>query len=102
MLYNTISGGIRISIFLTYLFLISKTKDAARLFEYHGAEHKVVYTFENGDDLTVANSVQYPTQHPRCGTSFMFIVLLSAIIVFSLIDTFLIYIIGHITLPIRL
>ena len=102
MLYNTISGGIRISIFLTYLFLISKTKDAARLFEYHGAEHKVVYTFENGDDLTVANSDQYPTQHPRCGTSFMFIVMFVAIITFIVIDTVFINIFGEITLLNRL
>jgi len=102
MLYNTISGGIRISIFLTYLFLISNTKDAARLFEYHGAEHKVVYTFENGDDLTVANSDQYPTQHPRCGTSFMFIVMFVAIITFIVIDTVFINIFGEITLLNRL
>ena len=102
MLYNTISGGIRISIFLTYLFLISKTKDAGRLFEYHGAEHKVVYTFENGDDLTVSNSSQYPTQHPRCGTSFMFIVMFVAILTFMVIDTVFITIFGEITLLNRL
>ena len=70
MIYNSISGSIRILIFLSYLYLISKTKEASRLFQYHGAEHKVVYTFENGDDLTVQNSNQSPTQHPRCGTSF--------------------------------
>tara|TARA_Y100000588_G_scaffold397_1_gene485 strand:+ start:35 stop:517 length:483 start_codon:yes stop_codon:yes gene_type:complete len=77
-------------------------KDVSRLFQYHGAEHRVVYNFESGQKLKVKNAQLFPTQHPRCGTSFMFIVLLSAIIVFSLIDTFLIYIIGHITLPIRL
>ena len=102
MLYNMISGGIRISIFLTYLFLISKTKDASRLFEYHGAEHKVVYTFENGDDLTVENSNKYPTQHPRCGTSFMFIVMFVAILTFMVIDTIFITIFGEITLINRL
>ncbi len=77
-------------------------KDVSRLFQYHGAEHRVVYNFESVKKLKVKNAQSFPTQHPRCGTSFMFIVLLSAIIVFSLIDTFLIYIIGHITLPIRL
>ena len=50
--------------------------DVFRLFQYHGAEHKVVYTFENGDELNVDNADKYPTQHPRCGTSFMFIVML--------------------------
>jgi len=102
MLYNAISGAIRITIFLTYLFLISKTKDASRLFEYHGAEHKVVYTFENGDDLTVSNSSKYPTQHPRCGTSFMFIVMFVAILTFMVIDTIFITIFGEITLINRL
>ena len=102
MLYNMIAGGIRISIFLIYLFLISKTKDAKRLFEYHGAEHKVVYTFEHGDDLTIENSNRYPTQHPRCGTSFMFIVMLVAILTFMVIDTLFIEAFGSITLINRL
>jgi len=102
MLYNTIAGVIRISIFLSYLILISKTKDAKRLFEYHGAEHKVVYTFEHGDDLTVENSNKYPTQHPRCGTSFMFIVMLVAILTFMVIDTLFIQLFGEITLLNRL
>jgi uncharacterized protein YqhQ len=102
MLYNMIAGAIRIAIFLSYLLLISKTKDARRLFEYHGAEHKVVYTFENGDDLTVANSNQYPTQHPRCGTSFMFIVMFVAILTFMVIETLYIQLFGEITLLNRL
>ena len=100
--FNLISGGFRITFFIIYIFLISLMKDVSRLFQYHGAEHRVVYNFESGQKLKVKNAQSFPTQHPRCGTSFMFIVLLSAIIVFSLIDTFLIYIIGHITLPIRL
>ena len=100
--FNLISGAFRITFFIIYIFLISLMKDVSRLFQYHGAEHRVVYNFESGQKLKVKNAQSFPTQHPRCGTSFMFIVLLSAIIVFSLIDTFLIYIIGHITLPIRL
>ena len=100
--FNLISGAFRITFFIIYIFLISLMKDVSRLFQYHGAEHRVVYNFESGKKLKVKNAQSFPTQHPRCGTSFMFIVLLSAIIVFSLIDTFLIYIIGHITLPIRL
>jgi len=102
MLYNIIAGAIRITIFLTYLILISKTKDAKRLFEYHGAEHKTVYTFEHGDDLTVENSRKYPTQHPRCGTSFMFIIMFVAILTFMIIDTLFIQLFGEITLLNRL
>ena len=102
LLFNLISGLFRVLFFLTYLILISLMKDVRRLFQYHGAEHKVVYTFEHGDDLLVENANKYPTQHPRCGTSFMFIVLLSAIIVFSIIDAVVMGITGHISLPIRL
>ena len=100
--YNIIAGAFRIIIFLVYLFIISKTKDAKRLFEYHGAEHMVVYTFENGDPLDVESSSKYPTQHPRCGTSFMFIVMLVAIILFIIIDQIFIFIFGSITLLNRL
>jgi len=98
IMFNIISGVMRITIFLAYLFIISKTNDAKRLFQYHGAEHKVVYTFENGDDLNVENADKYPTQHPRCGTSFMFIVMLVAILSFIIIDRLFIEIFGTITL----
>ena len=98
IIFNIISGAIRITIFLLYLLIISKTKDAKRLFQYHGAEHKVVYTFENGDDLNVQNADKYPTQHPRCGTSFMFIVMLVAILSFIVIDRLFIEMFGAITL----
>ena len=100
--FNILAGFLRIIVFLLYLILLSQLQDIKTLFQYHGAEHRVVYNFESGRKLEVKNAQSFPTQHPRCGTSFMFIVLLSAIIVFSLIDTLLIYIIGHITLPIRL
>jgi len=100
--YNIISGAFRISIFLLYLYIISKTKDAKRLFQYHGAEHMVVYTFENGDELNVNQASKYPTQHPRCGTSFMFIIMLVAIISFIIIDQIFISIFGSITLLNRL
>jgi len=62
----------------------------------------VVYNFESGKNVDIPNAQSFPTQHPRCGTSFMFIVLLSAIIVFSIIDTIVMSITGHISLPIRL
>ena len=100
--FNMVSGGFRICFFVVYLFLISLMKDVGRLFQYHGAEHRVVYNFESGKDINIANAQSFPTQHPRCGTSFMFIVLLSAIIVFSIIDTICMSVTGHISLPIRL
>jgi len=76
--------------------------DIKRLFQYHGAEHKVVYNFESGKEINSINAQSFPTQHPRCGTSFMFIVLISAIVVFSLVDTVLIYFYGSISLFERL
>ena len=100
--FNMVSGGFRICFFVVYLFLISLMKDVGRLFQYHGAEHRVVYNFESGKDINIINAQSFPTQHPRCGTSFMFIVLLSAIIVFSIIDTIVMSVTGHISLPIRL
>ena len=100
--FNIVAGMWRIGFFLVYLWLISLMKDVQRLFQYHGAEHKVVFTFENGKELTVENSRGYRTFHPRCGTSFIFIVLLSSILMFALIDTAVIAIMGSITLPIRL
>ena len=100
--FNLSSGGFRILFFVIYLFLISLIKDVRRLFQYHGAEHRVVYNFESGKDVNINNAQFFPTQHPRCGTSFLFIVLLSAIIVFALVDTLVIYFIDTISLPIRL
>lgn len=102
LLFNLVAGLHRIVFFLIYLWLISLMKDVRRLFEYHGAEHKVVYTFEAGQDLTVENARKYTTQHPRCGTSFIFIVLLISILLFSLIDTLVIFAFGSIGLVTRI
>ena len=102
ILFNLASGFIRIFFFILYLFLISRMNDVKRLFQYHGAEHRVVYNFESGKKISVKNAQLFPTQHPRCGTSFMFIVLLSAIIVFSIIDSFIMMFTGNITLISRL
>lgn len=102
LLFNLVAGLHRIVFFLIYLWLISLMKDVRRLFEYHGAEHKVVYTFEAGQDLTVENARKYTTQHPRCGTSFIFIVLLISILLFSLIDTLVILAFGSIGLVTRI
>ena len=100
--FNLSSGIFRIIFFVVYLFLISKISDISRLFQYHGAEHKVVYNFESGKTLSIKNAQSFPTQHPRCGTSFMFIVLISAIFVFALVDTIVMYLFGTISLSIRL
>ena len=100
--FNLSSGAFRIIFFIIYLFMISLMSDIKRLFQYHGAEHKVVYNFESGKEINSINAQSFPTQHPRCGTSFMFIVLISAIVVFSLVDTVLIYFYGSISLFERL
>lgn len=102
VLFNLSSGTFRILFFIIYLFLISRINDVSRLFQYHGAEHKVVYNFESGQDISIKNAQSFSTKHPRCGTSFMFIVLLSAIFVFAVVDTITIYFFGKISLSIRL
>ena len=102
ILFNLSSGAFRILFFIIYLFLISKINDVSRLFQYHGAEHKVVYNFESGKDISIKNAKSFSTLHPRCGTSFMFIVLLSAIFVFAVVDTITIYFFGKISLATRL
>ena len=100
--FNLVSGAFRIMFFVSYLLMISLMKDVRRLFQYHGAEHQVVYNFESENDINMENAQSFPTQHPRCGTSFLFIVFLSAILVFALVDTIVMYFLGTISLPIRI
>ncbi|HJT66225.1 MAG TPA: DUF1385 domain-containing protein [Pyrinomonadaceae bacterium] len=83
--FNLIDGLIRMTFFLIMIFSFSLVKDIKRVFEYHGAEHKTVFTWEAGLPLTVENARPQPRQHPRCGTSFLMVVMLVAIILFSLI-----------------
>ena len=64
--FNIIAGGIRICVFLTYLILISRLKDVQVLFQYHGAEHKTIFTFEDGAELSYENTKKYQKEHPRC------------------------------------
>lgn len=99
--FNLVSGGFRILFFLMYLIIISQIQDVKRLFEYHGAEHKVVFNFESGLDLSWDNTKRFTTFHPRCGTSFLFIVMISAILMYALLDTVLLAVLGTINLPIR-
>ena len=82
-LLNLVEGGVRILIFLIYVTAVSKMEDVGRVFEYHGAEHKTIHCYENGDDLTVENVKKYPILHPRCGTSFLFMVMIVSILVLS-------------------
>jgi uncharacterized protein YqhQ len=84
VVFNLVDGVIRVVFFLTYLFFISCFKDIRRVFQYHGAEHKVVHTWEAGEDLTVENARSKTTLHPRCGTSFMLFVMVVSIVVFSI------------------
>ena len=83
LILNLIEGFTRICILFIYILLISMNKDINRVFEYHGAEHKAIYCYENDLDLTVENARKFKTQHPRCGTNFLFIVMFTSIILFS-------------------
>lgn len=82
-LLSLCEGGVRIVIFLAYLFLVSRMKDIQRVFEYHGAEHKTIAAYEHGEELTPENARKYSRLHPRCGTSFLLIVMIISIIFFS-------------------
>ena len=83
--FNLIDGLIRMTFFLIMIFSFSLLKDIRRVFQYHGAEHKTVFTWEAGLPLTVENARPQPRQHPRCGTSFLMVVMLVAIVLFSVI-----------------
>ncbi len=80
VLFHLVDGVLRLVILLGYIFAISKTKDASRLFQYHGAEHKAIWAYESGLPLTVGNARTFTTFHPRCGTSFLFVVVCVAVL----------------------
>jgi len=84
LILNGIEGIVRIAIFLGYILAISGMKDIRRVFEYHGAEHKSIFCYEHGEELTAENVRKYGRLHPRCGTSFLFIVMIVSILLFSL------------------
>ena len=81
-------GVLRIAIFLTYMALVSQMKDIKRVFEYHGAEHKTIACYENGEELTVENVRKHPRFHPRCGTNFLLFVMIISIILFFFLPRF--------------
>ena len=85
-LQGLIEGVLKIAIFVLYLFLISRMKEIRRVFEFHGAEHKTIACYEAGEELTPENAKKFRRFHPRCGTSFLLIVLILGIIVFSVVS----------------
>lgn len=98
--FNLIDGLIRMAIFVGFLFLISRWKDIHRVFEYHGAEHRVVFNFESGQPITVENAQSFPTLHPRCGTSFLLVVMLVSVALYTLLpfDSFGLRLFGRVLL----
>ena len=85
---NVVEGATRVVIFLGYLILCSKMKDIRRVFSYHGAEHKTIFCYEKGLELTVENVRIQPKHHPRCGTSFLFVVIVVSILLSSVVFAF--------------
>ena len=98
--FNVADGVIRMVIFLGFLFAISQMKDIRRVFQYHGAEHKVVFNFESGEPVTVPNAQRFVTFHPRCGTSFLLVVMIVSMVVYTFIpfDSFLMKFVSRIVL----
>ncbi len=88
LIHNVIEGVIRIVIFMGYLIAISRMKDMRRVFSYHGAEHKTIFCYEAGLPLTVENVRKQSCHHPRCGTSFLFVVIVVSILCSSVIFTY--------------
>lgn len=85
--FNLLAGSVRLALFILYLWGLSHWSEIRRVFEYHGAEHKSIFTQEAGDDLTVTRAREYGRLHPRCGTSFLLIVVLISILAFALVDS---------------
>ena len=85
LMFNFVDGVIRVFLFILYIVGIGLWKEMRRIFEYHGAEHKVIHAYENGNELLVQNIKKYSPLHPRCGTSFLLIVMIISIFTFSFI-----------------
>lgn len=83
--FNVVEGAVRLALFVGYIWAIGRSQEIARVFEFHGAEHMAIHAFEAGDPLTVESVSRYQPEHPRCGTSFLLIVVLGSIILFSLL-----------------
>jgi uncharacterized protein YqhQ len=85
ILSNLVDGVIRIVLFIGFLLLLCRSKDIRRTFEYHGAEHKVVFNYESRTPVTVENAQKFTTFHPRCGTSFMFVIMFISMLVYIVV-----------------
>jgi uncharacterized protein YqhQ len=83
--FNFMDGVIRIAIFLTFMLVLSRLKDIRRLFQYHGAEHKVVFNFESGQPVSVEAAQKFTTYHPRCGTSFLMLLMFVSMVFYVFI-----------------
>jgi len=94
ILFNLAEGVLRIAILITYMALVSRVKDIARVWMYHGAEHKTIACYEAGDPLTVENVRKYRKTHPRCGTAFLLIVVVVSILIFSVAGVFIAKLVG--------
>lgn len=81
--FSVVEGVIRLALFVGYIWLIGRSKEIARVFEYHGAEHMSIHAYEAGEPLSIQSVGRYPPEHPRCGTSFLLIVILGSIILFT-------------------
>ena len=101
--FNIIAGFLRIVVFLLYLIILSRLKEIKTLFEYHGAEHKAVYNFESGKQINIKNAQRFSTKHPRCGTSFVFILMIVTIFTYSIIDSLFVYMVPlNLNMPLRI
>jgi uncharacterized protein YqhQ len=87
--FHLLDGWIKVIFFIAYVWIISRFKEIRRIFQYHGAEHKSIFTYEAGQELTVENAKPHSTLHPRCGTSFILLVLIISILFFSVLFPFL-------------
>ena len=102
LLFNLIAGALRIIILVGYMYSISLMKDVYRLFQYHGAEHKAVFTFEQNAPLEIPFAMKFTRFHPRCGTSFVLLVMLVSILLFSVLDSVVLMTTGALSLTVRL
>lgn len=85
IVFNVVEGVVRLALFVGYIWAIGRSKEIARVFEFHGAEHMTIHAYEAGEPLTVESVARHRPEHPRCGTSFLLIVVLASIVFFSLI-----------------
>lgn len=98
ILLNLVEGAVRLTIFVAYMLLVSRMKEMRRVFAYHGAEHKTIRCYEAGLPLTVENVREQTRLHPRCGTSFLLVVMIISILVFSVASTVLLHLIPQLNL----